>query len=724
MPKRTFAALGVAAFAGLALPFGLPTMAHASSSLASIAKISFIPFPIAQPGTLTGSTAVTICVQPRDSTGKPIGIGVPVYLSFFSGLFTAPPVPGGTAMEAGTVALNTTPTSYLTVASCTSQGGTVSADAVPVTYTAPATIPPHGRDVLIAADSAADSGSGGTCSGSGVCNNDTYVYSPVAQYAFTPAPPIALTGSLAAGAVVNFTVTAEDSGLNPVPGAFIDLSLASTSNGGTATGFNHFGTPRLENITNTPERFGSDSSGAVQIAYTAGTATTGTDTITAQDHPLTPTVTATTTYNYGSTVAFSQAPYTAVTPFRVCDTRPAAPPGITANQCNAVGKGPIQQGESRAVTVTGGVVPSTATAIVVNLTAIAPSEGTYLSLSPAGPGSSHSISNVNPQAHAVVATLAEVAIGTGGAIDVYNNLGTVNVALDIEGYVDSTSTGLFNTRTPTRICDTRAIGGGVTSNQCNDSGPGNHPIGPGGVLTFNVSGSGSPVPTTAGVSAVVFNLTAIAPTAGTVLTAYPGPSGSTRPTVSNVNVNAKAVIPNRVIVPVPSGCSGTTSPCLVNIWNSVGSVNVAVDIDGWYQAPSSGTQFTALPSPARVCDTRVGSSAQGCTIGTVGPGGVLNLNVTGIDGIPAIGSTHSPIAIVANITVIDPTTGTFVTVYPGNLTTAPNASDLNVPPSLVLTNLVVVGVDTNPSSATAGTINLFNDLGNVNIIVDVFGYYS
>jgi hypothetical protein len=42
----------------------------------------------------------------------------------------------------------------------------------------------------------------------------------------------------------------------------------------------------------------------------------------------------------------------------------------------------------------------------------------------------------------------------------------------------------------------------------------------------------------------------------------------------------------------------------------------------------------------------------------------------------------------------------------------------------VLTNLVVVGVDPTTGSPTAGTINIFNDLGNVNIIVDVFGYYS
>jgi hypothetical protein len=72
---------------------------------------------------------------------------------------------------------------------------------------------------------------------------------------------------------------------------------------------------------------------------------------------------------------------------------------------------------------------------------------------------------------------------------------------------------------------------------------------------------------------------------------------------------------------------------------------------------------------------------------------------------------------VANITVVNATKGTFVTVYPGNLST-PNASDLNVPSLLPVTNLVVVEL------APDGTINLYNALGNVNLIVDVFGYYT
>ena len=185
--------------------------------------------------------------------------------------------------------------------------------------------------------------------------------------------------------------------------------------------------------------------------------------------------------------------------------------------------------------------------------------------------------------------------------------------------------------------------------------------------------------------------------------------------MSNVNLEAGEAVANRVIVPVPSGCSGAT--CTVRLWNSAGNVNVAVDIDGWFG--STGSQFTALASPARICDTRFAGNAQGCASpGKIAAGAPLNLNVTGIDGIPAEGGPGAPLALVANITAVDATTGTFVTVYPGDVGT-PNASDLNVPDFNPVTNVVVVGVD-----PATGTINIANDVGFTDVIVDVFGYYS
>jgi hypothetical protein len=351
------------------------------------------------------------------------------------------------------------------------------------------------------------------------------------------------------------------------------------------------------------------------------------------------------------------------------------------------------------------VPASGVTAVVVNVTAIAPTRATFITLFP-NLTSLPKTSNLTPAAGSVVANLVEVAVSTAGKLDVFNAAGTTNIALDIEGYVSpTTSLGRFSPVVPSRICDTRGAGGGIASNQCNLSGA--SPIPAGGVRTFNVHTSADGIPAS-GVTAVVFNLTAIVPSKTTVLTAYP--SNVTRPTASNVNLNAGTTLPNRVIVQVsPTGT--------VSLWNSVGSVNVAVDVDGWFSASVATAQFTGV-TPGRVCDTRFGNgSDQGCTKAAIASGHVLTINVAGIDGVPPMGGAGQPVAVVVNVTAVLPTSTTFVTVYPG-ATGRPNASDLNVPAGKVATNLVVVGV------SSLGTINLFNDLGNVNLIVDVLGYYS
>ncbi|MFZ0181434.1 MAG: hypothetical protein WAL84_16435 [Candidatus Dormiibacterota bacterium] len=715
MKRRTIGVV-LALVAAAAVPLGLP---H-SASAASFDALNVKPLPIEQPGTLspTGTNTVTMCVQPT-LAGKPITSVTNVFLSIDSALFAPTGSVGGTAIAEGTP-LTSTPASLPTQATCSFANLETSGTlpwAIPITYTGPTpTVPAAGRDVIAAtSDGVSFSNTTGKCVGPGICDSGTYVYSPVTQYVITPSPTMATTGSLAAGAPVTVTVVAEDASAKAVPGAYLDLSLASTgTSGGSATAFSQI-SMSVKHLTNLPSRFGADATGTVTISYTAANPlpASGTDTITAQNHP-TATHSNFTTYTYATSTAPPKGPYTSVTPFRVCDTRPAAP-GIVSNQCDngstGAGSGPIGSGATRVITVDnfGGLPASGVTAVVVNLTAIAPTVGTFLTLSPDGVSSR--TSNLNPQAGQVRANLVEVGVSAAGKIDVFNALGSVNIVLDIEGFVSSTSTGLFTGSSPVRICDTRAVGGAVAPNRCNTAGA--SPLGPGATLTFNVNGAPSPVPGT-GVSAVVFNLTAINPSVRTVLTAF---TGSTRPIASNINVEAHQAVPNRVIVPVT--CSGGN--CTVSIWNGAGSVNIAVDIDGWFTT-GTGTQFTALATPARICDTQPNSTSTntgGCTKGLVGSGQVLNIEGAGIDGIPAYtGSTGSPVAIVANVTAVNATTGTFITVYPGTVLSAPTASDLNVPSYLPVSNLVVATLGTD------GTINLFNALGGVNLIVDVLGYYS
>ena len=223
-------------------------------------------------------------------------------------------------------------------------------------------------------------------------------------------------------------------------------------------------------------------------------------------------------------------------------------------------------------------------AVVLNVTAIAPTKSDFLTLFPDLQPRPNT-SNINLLAGQVRANLVEVQVGSDGKIDVFNDQGTINVALDIEGFVSpSTSTAKYNPLSaPVRICDTRASGGSTSPNQCNTSG--HSPIlGTGPVLTFNVHTLTDNVPSS-GVVAVVFNLTAIAPTVRTDLTAYP--AGVTEPLASNVNLEAGTAVPNRVIV----GVSGSGT---VSIANSAGSVDVAIDIDGYFA--STGSMFQALDS--------------------------------------------------------------------------------------------------------------------------------
>ena len=140
---------------------------------------------------------------------------------------------------------------------------------------------------------------------------------------------------------------------------------------------------------------------------------------------------------------------------------------------------------------------------------------------------------------------------------------------------------------------------------------------------------------------------------------------------------------------------------------------------------ASGKKFTPLASPFRVCDTHNGNPSDGgettgCVKATVSANSVLNIDVTGLDGIPQAGTAGAPFAIVANVTAVNATKATFITVYPGPDTSpVPNASDINVASLQPVPNLVVVGVD-----QSDGTINLYNALGNINLIVDIYGYYS
>jgi uncharacterized protein (DUF1501 family) len=120
--------------------------------------------------------------------------------------------------------------------------------------------------------------------------------------------------------------------------------------------------------------------------------------------------------------------------------------------------------------------------------------------------------------------------------------------------------------------------------------------------------------------------------------------------------------------------------------------------------------FVAL-SPARVADTRDGTG--GVEVRRIGPSARLPVMIAGRGGIPLSGVT----AVVANVTAVDVTEPTFLTVCPG-LAARPETSNLNPTPGRATPNLVVMGIGAD------GTIDVHNSVGETNCIVDVFGYFS
>ena len=94
-------------------------------------------------------------------------------------------------------------------------------------------------------------------------------------------------------------------------------------------------------------------------------------------------------------------------------------------------------------------------------------------------------------------------------------------------------------------------------------------------LNVQVTGTGL-VP--AGSSAAVLNVTATNTTQPGFLTVYP--TGNTLPVVSNLNFTAAETVANLVTVPL-------SSTGMATIYNSAGSTDVIVDVEGYYTSTPS-----------------------------------------------------------------------------------------------------------------------------------------
>jgi uncharacterized protein YkwD len=216
----------------------------------------------------------------------------------------------------------------------------------------------------------------------------------------------------------------------------------------------------------------------------------------------------------------------------------------------------------------------------------------------------------------------------------------------------------------------------------------------GGVVTrLQVTGKGT-VPADA--NAASANFTVVNTARDGYLTAYA--CTPTPPTASTLNFTAGSTTPHAALIPLDAAgglCVYTNA-----------DTDLVVDITGWV-SPSSTGRFTPTAA-TRVLDTRIAMNAAG----KLPAGQTLEVQVTGA-------ATNIPVdatAVSINITAIDPTTDSYVTVYPCS-TARPLASTLNPSTTMIESNSIIVGV------STTGTVCFYSPVA-VDLVADVSGYVT
>ncbi len=313
---------------------------------------------------------------------------------------------------------------------------------------------------------------------------------------------------------------------------------------------------------------------------------------------------------------------------------------------------------------------SGADAVVLNVTATQTTAKSFVTVWPTGTARPNA-SNLNFVAGETRPNLVISKLGAGGRVSLYNHAGSTHLLADVAGYFPSGPS--YRALNPSRLLDTRIGRGGPRA-----------PVGAKGVVELGVTGRGG-VPT-AGVEAVVLNVTATEATAESFVTAWP--TGTARPNASNLNFVAGETRPNLAISKVGTGGK-------VSLYNHKGTTHLLADVAGYFE---KGGDYVAM-NPIRLLDTRES--------GPVAPRGVVGVQPNPHSGVSAV---------VMNVTATQSTAESFVTAYPSNVP-RPNASNLNMVADATTPNLVIskLGPD--------GRVILYNHEGYTHLIADAAGFF-
>jgi hypothetical protein len=376
-----------------------------------------------------------------------------------------------------------------------------------------------------------------------------------------------------------------------------------------------------------------------------------------------------------------------VAPYRLLDTR------------SGVGgfHGALPGGHTLHLQVTGrgdaashGLVPSGATAVVLNLTETNATVSSYLTAFPTG--HVRPVASVLPaRPGGATANLVTVALGTGGSVDIFNFAGKTDVVADLVGYYVDTEVGspvvqgAYHMQDPELINATQGeqtLGASTTTQ-----------------LPMYTAVSGSHV------GAVLVSLQTDDPATAGYLTVWSGTGP--RPATSNVNFRAHESTANLAVVQSVGAAMFTT----LSVFNSSPSpVRLAVDVVGWYDSSLSepgGLRFQVVV-PTRIVDTRLHQGIAGALTN-----GQPNSAVMGA----GLGDVRTA-AIVANVTGIMPSAASAVLMQPSDSPFA-GGCRLSTPKGTTMAGMFVSGLSVDTRAFT-----LTGYGGTTPVIVDVMGFFD
>ncbi len=242
--------------------------------------------------------------------------------------------------------------------------------------------------------------------------------------------------------------------------------------------------------------------------------------------------------------------YVPLPPARITDTRPNSGEPNAGATLGTAGVLQVQ------VAGAGGVPAQGASSVVLNVTVTDTTTAGFLTVYPSG--SPPTASNLNWAPGQTVARRVMAPLSSSGQVTVYNDLGSTDVVVDVNGYFSDGSAppanaALFTPMVPARVLDTRQATG---------------PLGSGGALEQGMADlDGIP----ASASAVAANLTVTDTTAASYLSVYPAANTGS----SDLNWVGGDTLANLDLVTLND--NGT-----LNAYNAQGATDVVIDAFGYF----------------------------------------------------------------------------------------------------------------------------------------------